>query len=179
MPQSSTRYPLLATFLMLSKNDTVCLLHRAAGATVLPYPATPRAMSLTVSIHNDTPDRITVHPDGILTAATAPILEGALTEELEGATHSMVIDLARVSMLDSTGLGAIVRTKKNLNAHGLEFGLIHPQPTAAKVFEIMKLSSQLNVFANRQELDAYLIGIQQKMISDDERSASQNDDEIA
>ena len=84
----------------------------------------------------------------------------------------MVFDLAHVSMNDSTGLCLIATTKKQQAKENLGFGIIHAQPTVLKVFEIVKLTSHLNVFASQVELDSYLIGIQQKMMAEGEENSA-------
>ena len=125
-------------------------------------------MSLMISFLHDSSDLTTVHPEGAITAASAPILKDALQTEMASAPRALIFDLNAVPMIDSTGLGVIVATKKKLNETGLGFGIIHVQPTVQKVLEIVRLSKHLNVFASREELDAYLISVQQKMIVENE-----------
>lgn len=121
-----------------------------------------------VSFHHDSSDLSTVHPVGAITAASAPILKDALQTEMASAPRSLIFDLNAVPMIDSTGLGVIVATKKNLNEAGLRFGIIHVQPTVEKVLEIVRLSKHLNVFSSREELDDYLISVQQKMVEEND-----------
>jgi stage II sporulation protein AA (anti-sigma F factor antagonist) len=63
-----------------------------------------------------------------------------LTEELVGAPGSLVvIDLARLAFIDSSGLGAIHRARQRMEKDGGNLVLCRPQPNVKRVLEITSL----------------------------------------
>jgi anti-anti-sigma factor len=73
---------------------------------------------------------------GELDIASAPVLvEGAL--RCIGQGHDrLVLDLAEVTFLDSSGINAIVRVLRSAEAHGGRLALARPTRQARRVFEL-------------------------------------------
>ena len=67
----------------------------------------PRPGGLTVGIDEDG-DSLAVHAAGELDIATAPKLKDALLHAMESGAASIVLDLERVSFIDSMGLRMLV-----------------------------------------------------------------------
>lgn len=86
---------------------------------------------------------------GEVDAFVAPELERALS-----ATESrpfVVIDLARVSFLDSTALGVVVRATRALDELETAVRVILPRGTARRIFEITTLDRVLPIVGSREE----------------------------
>jgi anti-sigma B factor antagonist len=83
------------------------------------------------------PDRHIVALHGELDLASAEGLAGALVD-LAGST--LVVDLADLSFMDSSGIGALVTARKRIRAQGLG-DLVVTRPTAIvqKALEIVGL----------------------------------------
>jgi stage II sporulation protein AA (anti-sigma F factor antagonist) len=63
-----------------------------------------------------------------------------LTDELVGSPGSLtVIDLAQLSFIDSSGLGAIHRARQRIEKDGGTLVLSRPQPNVQRVLEITGL----------------------------------------
>ena len=85
---------------------------------------------------------------GELDAFAAPDLASAFLE-LRGAA-SVLADLTRVSFMDSTALGVIVRGVRALGEEGTRVQVVLPEGTARRIFEITTLDRALPVAATRQ-----------------------------
>ena len=88
-----------------------------------------------------------VRASGELDAFAAPDLASAFLE-LRGAVR-VLTDLDRVSFLDSTALGAIVRGVRELGEEGARVQVVLPAGTARRIFEITALDRVLPVAASR------------------------------
>jgi len=85
---------------------------------------------------------------GELDAFAAPDLASAF-HDVRGAA-SVLADLSRVSFMDSTALGAIVRGVRALGEEGARVQVVLPHGTARRIFEITTLDRALPVAATRQ-----------------------------
>ena len=70
---------------------------------------------------------------------TAPRLRERLIELVEHGARHVVVDLARVEFLDSTGLGVLVGTLKRLRAINGTLGLVCAHERLLKIFRITAL----------------------------------------
>ena len=86
---------------------------------------------------------------GEVDAFAAPDLVSAFLE-IHGATH-VLVDLTRVSFMDSTALGAIVRNVRELGEGGAEVRVVLPSGSARRIFEITTLDRVLPVARSRDE----------------------------
>jgi anti-sigma B factor antagonist len=102
-------------------------------------------------MHRVTIDRsapvVAVVAGGELDAYAAPDLESAFSQ-LDGDGR-LVVDLAAVSFLDSTALGAVVRSVREVDERGGEVLVVLPQGAARRIFEITTLDSALPVAESR------------------------------
>jgi anti-anti-sigma factor len=60
---------------------------------------------------------------GELDIATAPGLEARITEMCDNGTRAVVLDLSKLTFMDSTGLQAVLGATKQCAHHGLDFSL--------------------------------------------------------
>ena len=80
--------------------------------------------------------------DGVVVAtgeidlATAPDLERAAMQLVEGATEKVVIDLSNVTFMDSAGLNVFVRLHKRLSPAGRDLILRSAPAPVRRVLEI-------------------------------------------
>ncbi|MFB4315862.1 STAS domain-containing protein [Actinomadura sp. 21ATH] len=110
-----------------------------------PEPARPLA------IHARRQGRWTVLSlDGVLDLVTAPALVRAVTRIIallnaQGAALAMALDLRRLSFCDSSGLNAIVRTRRIIGAAAGELVLLAPAPQPARVLRTTGLDRRLDI----------------------------------
>ncbi len=91
---------------------------------------------------------------GEVDAFAAPDLVSAFLE-IHGASR-VLVDLARVSFMDSTALGAVVRNVRRLGEDGAEVKVVLPSGSARRIFEITTLDRVLPVARSRDEALAAL-----------------------
>ena len=125
-------------------------------------------MELTVKIKQKDSATVTVSPIGPLDSETYRLLDAEISGVLAEPIHTLVLDLAGVNFITSSGVGAITKAKTILNQRGADLAMINLQPQVEKVFEIMDLLPMLNVFENTEELDEYLSKVQRRITGEEE-----------
>jgi len=76
---------------------------------------------------------------GELDVVTAPGLRETLLELISGGARAIDIDMAKLSLLDSTGLGVLVGVLKRALQHDCSLRLCSPQRGARRVLDITGL----------------------------------------
>lgn len=81
--------------------------------------------------------------DGELDAFVAPDLRERLQQAIEDARDAglLIIDLSRVSFLDSTILGALVGALRRMREQGGEIRLVYPPHPVSRIFELTGLDA--------------------------------------
>jgi anti-sigma B factor antagonist len=88
---------------------------------------------------------------GELDASTASYLYDALSElELADARH-VVIDLAKVTFMDSTGLSVLVTEHKRLEHTNGKLTIFSPPSSIRRLFEITGLTTTLDIVPANEE----------------------------
>lgn len=88
--------------------------------------------------------------EGEVDMLTAPSLLKAIDEVPDG-TPWVVVDLTRVSFLDSSGLNALVQGRRALDAREAAMRVVVPTDGALqRVFEITRLTETLTVVGTRE-----------------------------
>jgi anti-sigma B factor antagonist len=104
-------------------------------------------------MHSVTVDRsdavAVVAARGELDAYSAPDLDAAFAD-VEAETR-VVVDLAPVSFLDSTALGAVVRAVRGVDERGGRVLVVLPRGPARRIFEITTLDGALPVAESRAQ----------------------------
>jgi N-acetylglucosaminyldiphosphoundecaprenol N-acetyl-beta-D-mannosaminyltransferase len=81
---------------------------------------------------------------GEITAAIAKEVWDATEAQLVSkGRKELVIDLAGVRFMDSTGLGVMVRTRKLAHKEGVQLAFINPQPAVENVIQLARLQEFL------------------------------------
>lgn len=84
-----------------------------------------------------------VRPRGELDLATAPVFRQSLVDAINSGAARVVVDLAEVTFIDSTGLGVLVGAIKRARANGAELVAVSAAPSIRKVFEITGIEGVL------------------------------------
>jgi anti-sigma B factor antagonist len=77
---------------------------------------------------------------------TAPQVRDRLAGLASDGCTSVIVDLAEVTFLDSSALGALVAAHRDLAAVGGSLRLAAPQPHVRKVFRITRLSDVIPLY---------------------------------
>jgi anti-sigma B factor antagonist len=81
---------------------------------------------------------------GSLDIATSPTLRAALMEAADRANHEIIVDLATLEFLDSTGLGALIGAQKRAAEHGGSVRLVAQE---GQILRLLRITGLLDVFA--------------------------------
>lgn len=88
---------------------------------------------------------------GELDAFNVEELAQAFGEADHDGRRALVIDLSRVSFMDSTALGLVVRTVNGIADGGGSARVVLPETSARRIFEITTLDRVLPVAGSRDE----------------------------
>ncbi len=86
---------------------------------------------------------LTVVVEGRLDTMTAPELEKALNEALDGVT-ALTLDFDKLVYISSAGLRVLLSAQKKMNKQG-EMKLIHVNETIMEIFEVTGFSDILTI----------------------------------
>ena len=100
---------------------------------------------------------------GPIDSSTYAMLEDQIKQVLKRSVTTLVLDMAGVELISSRGISTIAKTRESLMQKDGDLALINVQPQIRKAFEILSLLPALNVFADRDELDAYLGTVQRRI----------------
>ena len=89
-------------------------------------------------------------PSGALDAQNAESFKLAL-EPLLAAGAEILVDLQKVSFMDSSGLGALVVCLRRTLASGGDLEVCSPQPPVRVLFEVVRAQQIFSIYNNRQE----------------------------
>lgn len=82
---------------------------------------------------------------GDLDITSAPVFEATMFGLIGAGHHDLVVDLAALEFLESTGLTVLVRAHKQLATCGGTLTLRHPRPMARKVLETTGITTVIAV----------------------------------
>jgi len=91
---------------------------------------------------------VVVSATGELDAFLAPQLEEAFTQAADGAP--LLVDLSRVSFIDSTALGMVTRAIRGQHDYERTARIVLPRGSARRIFEITTLDRVLPLAESRE-----------------------------
>ena len=121
-------------------------------------------MPLEVTITNEPNNGKRISLAGSLDTDTAPQLEARIDQSIGSSVTALILDMKDLEFLSSAGLGVIFMTMKELKNRQGRIMLINLQPQIQRVFEIIKAMDGMNLFKDREEMDAYLAEMQQQVL---------------
>jgi len=106
-------------------------------------------MNLTLAT-TDEDGIVVIAAHGEIDVSTAPELRQAIVEVASAGPGPLVIDLADVDFLDSTGLGVLVSGLKRFRTMGSDVILVVASNRILKVFEITGLTQVFRTHGTRE-----------------------------
>ncbi|BEP15418.1 anti-sigma factor antagonist BldG [Acidothermaceae bacterium B102] len=94
-----------------------------------------------------TPGVVIVAPVGDLDIDSAPALRAALVEAIGGGSDRVVVDLAKVGFLDSTGIGQLAWLAADRGGGRTDVLVANAQPIVRNALRLMGLNAVLEVHA--------------------------------
>ena len=88
---------------------------------------------------------------GHITELEADVMSETFDELFERGNYELILDLADVAFLSSTGLGQIMRAFRVVKENGGFVRLAQVQPLVADVFRVTKLDRLLGIYPTVQE----------------------------
>ncbi len=95
--------------------------------------------------------------EGDLDLASAPSLKWALADAVGAGANQLVIDLARVSFIDSTALGVLVGVHRSLDK-GTRMAIVCSKPEVLNIFELTGLDGAFDIFGDFDSALAHIRG---------------------
>jgi anti-sigma B factor antagonist len=80
---------------------------------------------------------------GSLDIATSPTVRAALVEASERGNHKLVVDLAKVEFIDSTGLGALIGAQRRAKEFDGDVRLVVNE---GQILRLLRITGLLKVF---------------------------------
>jgi anti-anti-sigma factor len=94
-------------------------------------------------------NKTVVRPDGeAIVAATVPELRSKMRGILAEGVQDLVIDLANVQMVDSSGIGLLISAHNSLRKAGGRLAVIHVSAELLELFQTMRMHQHFTVSGN-------------------------------
>ena len=100
-------------------------------------------MALTTATARREDDVTVVTATGLLNMAAAPELRQAIHDALDPAPRRILVDLAAVEFIDSSGLGALIAGLRAARDAGGDLRIAAPGPQVAMVLQLSNLDRVL------------------------------------
>ena len=92
-------------------------------------------------------DRPNVLPlEGEIDLHISPNVTASLSTMIEKKPKQLIVDLSRVTYIDSSGLAALIQGMQNAEEYGGKFALAGLQETIRTIFEIARLDQVFQIF---------------------------------
>jgi anti-anti-sigma factor len=108
--------------------------------------------------------------EGRLDAATSPQFEKAVDPILKQVKDYLILDLSKVSFISSAGIRALMYVVKTLANRDAKVICTNMQPQIAEVMETIKQLPALHVFMSDEEMDKFLMAIQEEVLRSKQQS---------
>jgi anti-sigma B factor antagonist len=92
-----------------------------------------------------------VAPRGDLDLAAAEQMKRTLTDVIDGGSRKVLVDLAMVGYIDSSGMGSLVAAMKHARASGGDLRLCALQDDVRAIFEMTRLIKAITIHGSRTE----------------------------
>jgi anti-anti-sigma factor len=89
-------------------------------------------------------DRVVIHLKGVIDLTTVTQLLESIENEME-KTDKLALDLSQVELIDSTGIGYIMRAILTYRPHEKEIEMFHIPPMIEETFELMGVNQILGM----------------------------------
>lgn len=94
-----------------------------------------------------------IQPSGILDGTKAAEFKQQVNDSLDKKAEIILVDFQNVTFMDSSGLGALVTSLKNVEARGGKLFVCSLNPQLNILFEVTSMDQKLTVFPDREEFE--------------------------
>lgn len=117
-------------------------------------------MPLKIKIERKKQDIFVLSLAGVIDSETYMDLETAIGPLLGSSVKAIMLDMGGVTYISSMGLRTIFKTRDVLEKAGGALMMVNLCPQVEKVFSVLKVIPDLDIFESMEEADDYLIKIQ-------------------
>jgi anti-sigma B factor antagonist len=84
--------------------------------------------------------------EGEIDLHVSPAISASLQTMVKKKPKTLVVDLSRVSYIDSSGIAALIEAMQNVQEYGGKFALAGLQETVRPIFEIARLDQVFQIY---------------------------------
>jgi anti-sigma B factor antagonist len=123
-------------------------------------PSTAQAPSGAFGIIQSQPDERTsvISLEGEIDLGRAPSLKWALVDSVDAGCKQLVVDLLRVTFMDSTALGVLVAVNRSLDADA-RLAIVCVHTNVLKIFELSGMDGTFPIFPTLEQALAHTRGL--------------------
>ena len=105
-----------------------------------------------MSVKIETKNGLTVcHVDGEIDINSSPGIKKSFDKILSSKTPKIIVNLSKVTYVDSSGLATLVEILKNMRSYGGRLRLTNLSSKIKSLFEITKLEKLFEIMADEQD----------------------------
>ena len=109
-------------------------------------------------VKNTLGDTEVLHLNGRLDMNTSSEVKSRIKELLDKQTKKMILNLARVDFINSSGLGVLVSLLRDVRLANSKLAITNPSPYVREIFEITQLINIFDIYESEEAaLDGFLL----------------------
>lgn len=97
-----------------------------------------------------------IEPEGILDGTKTADFQHQIEQSVESGVDTILVDFHDVTFMDSSGLGALVKALKTLDAANVRFYLCSLNEQIRMLFELTSMDDYFVILTNREEFTQQL-----------------------
>ena len=97
-----------------------------------------------------------IEPEGILDGTKTAEFQHQVEQSVESGVDTILVDFKQVTFMDSSGLGALVKALKTVNAAEVNFFLCSVNEQVGMLFELTSMDKYFNILRDREEFNKQL-----------------------
>jgi anti-sigma B factor antagonist len=94
-----------------------------------------------------------IEPEGILDGTKTVDFQDQINQSIDSGVHTILVDFTKVTFMDSSGLGALVKVFKLLKAAEVELFLCSINDQVKMLFELTSMDKYFAILENREEFN--------------------------
>ena len=97
-----------------------------------------------------------IEPEGILDSTKTANFHRKIEQSIESGVDTILIDFTDVTFMDSSGLGALVKALKTLQADNVQLFLCSINEQIKMLFELTSMDKFFTILSDREEFNQYV-----------------------
>ena len=97
-----------------------------------------------------------IEPEGILDGTKTDDFHHQIDRSIDSGVHTILVDFSKVTFMDSSGLGALVKAFKSLQAAEVNLFLCSINEQIKMLFELTSMDKYFNILSDREEFNQSL-----------------------